>query len=240
MRPGCPSTARLIGPGRERARQNIVDVRRHDQTIDRQAHARRYVAGIDVAEIAGGNCEGEFARRRAERDRGGEIIDHLGHDPCPIDRIDAGEPGLFAKSMLAEHSLYDRLAIVEGALDRNGADIGGAAGRHHAALHVGNAPLREQDDEVDLPAIAKRLDSRAPGVAGSGNDDGAPLAARGKRVIHQPRQELHRQIFECERRAVEKLEQKRVDAELAERRHGRMAKIAIGLAGEPREICGCD
>jgi hypothetical protein len=96
--------------------------------------------------------------------------------------------------------------------------------------------LRKQHDEVDLPAIAKRLDSRTAGVSGSRHDDGAPLTARGKRVIHQPRQELHRQIFEGERRTVEEFQQKRVDAELAERRHGRMTKIAIGLAGKPREI----
>jgi hypothetical protein len=37
---------------------------------------------------------------------------------------------------MAKHPLHDRLAVIEGAVDRNGADIAGAAGRHHAALHV--------------------------------------------------------------------------------------------------------
>ena len=36
------------------------------------------------------------------------------------------------------------------------------------------------------------------------------LAALGQRVIHQPRQELHRQVLEGERRPVEQLEQEAV------------------------------
>ena len=143
---------------------------------------------------------------------------------------------MLAKTVMTEQALHDRLAIVEGTVDRNGADIGGAAGRDHAALHVGNSALRKQDDEVDLAAIAKGFDRRTAGIAGSGDDDGAPLAARGQRVIHEPREELHRQIFERECRTVEKFKHKRVDAELAERGHGGMAKIAIGFPGEPREI----
>src|SRR5262249_57262301 len=96
----------------------------------------------------------------------------------------------------------------------------------------------KQSNESDCATLAKRLDSRAAGIAGGRYHDGAPFAASGKRVIHETAEELHRQIFECQRRTVEKFEQKGVDAELAQRRHGRMAKIAIGLAGKPREIAG--
>ena len=143
------------------------------------------------------------------------------------------------KPWTTKQALHDRLAIVEGAVDRNGADIVGAVVVIMRRCTSEMRPVREQHDEVDLPAIAKRLDSRAAGVAGSSHDDGAPLAAPGKRVIHQPRKEAHRQSLKA---SVDdgKVQAERVDAELAERRHGRMTKIAIGLAGEAREIGGCN
>ena len=58
-----------------------------------------------------------------------------------------------------------RLAIVEGALDGERADIGGARRRHHAPLHIGDAAVRKQHDRVDLVAVAERLDGGAAGVA---------------------------------------------------------------------------
>src|SRR5262249_62152616 len=66
------------------------------------------------------------------------------------------------------------------------------------------------------------------------------MGARVNRETNQPRQYLHVHILEVERRTMEKFKQKRIDADLAQRRHGRMTKIAIGLAGKPGEIAGCN
>ena len=92
--------AQLVAPGRQRARQNVVDVGGDDQLLDRQSHALGRVAGEDVAEIAGRHGEDDRTRGRAERHRGGEIVDDLGDDPRPVDRIDCrrapaarGSPG---------------------------------------------------------------------------------------------------------------------------------------------------
>ena len=89
--------AQFVGAGRERPRQDVVDVGGDHQPVDRQAYALRHVAGIDVAEIAGRHGEGHFAVRRAERHRGGEVIDRLRHDPRPVDRVDAGQAHAVAK-----------------------------------------------------------------------------------------------------------------------------------------------
>ncbi len=97
-------------------------------------------------------------------------------------------------------------------------------------------PLREQHDEIDLTAIAERLDGGAAGIARGRHHDGPALAARGQHMIHQPRQKLHRQILEGERRPVEQFERKRIHAELRQRRDRGMAKIAVGLARHAGEI----
>ena len=108
--------------------------------------------------------------------------------------------------------------------------------RHHAPLHLGNAAVRKQHDEVDLTAIAERLDGGAAGIAGGRDHDGAALAARGQRMVHQPRQKLHRQVLEGERRPVKQFEHEGVHAELRQRRDRGMAKIAVGLARHAGEI----
>ena len=54
------------------------------------------------------------------------------------------------------------------------------------------------------------------------------LAARLQRMVHQPRQKLHGQVLEGQRRTVKQLQHEEIGAELDERRHGGMAKARIG------------
>ena len=96
--------------------------------------------------------------------------------------------------------------------------------------------MRKQHDDVDLAAVAERLDGGAAGIAGGGDHDGAALAARGERMVHQPRQKLHRQILERQRRPVKQFEHEGIHAELRQRRDRGMAKIAVGLARHAGEV----
>ena len=198
--------AHLVGAGLQRAHQDVVDVGGDHQPLDRQAHALRHIAGEDVAEIAGRHREGDLAMRRAERDRGGEVVDHLRDDARPVDRVDAGEPHAVAEGVMIEQALHDRLAVVERAFDRERMHVRLGRRRHHAPLHLGDAAVRIEHDDVDLVAAAERLDRGAAGVARGRDHDGRALAALRQRMIHQPREELHRQVLEGERRAVEQLE----------------------------------
>ena len=152
--------------------------------------------------------------RRAERDRGGEIIDRLRHDARPVDGIDAGEPHPVAEGVVIEHRLHQRLAVVEGAVDGDRVHVGVGRRGHHAPLHLGDAAVGEQHHHVDLGAAAEGLDRGAAGIAGCGDHDGGALAALDQHVVHQPGDELHRQVLEGERRPVEQLEHEQAGAEL--------------------------
>ena len=146
--------------------------------------------------------------RRPERHRGREIVDGLRHDARPVDRIDARQAHAVAEGVMIEHSLHQRLAIVEGAFDRDGVHITVRNGGHHALLHVGDASAREQHHHVDLPASLEGLRRSATRITGRGHDNGSALTALMQRVIHETRDQLHRQILEGEGRAVKELEHK--------------------------------
>ena len=197
---------------------------------------QRDIAGIDVAEIAGRHREGDLAMRRAERNRGGEIVDHLRDDARPVDRIDARESRLVAESVVVEHALHDRLAIIEGALDRQCVDIVVAGRRHHPPLHVGDAALRKQHEEIGAGAASERLDRGSAGIARRRDHDGGALPARGERMVHQAAKELHGQVLERERGPVKQLQYEIARPELHERRDRGMAEIAVGLARHAAEI----
>ena len=97
--------------------------------------------------------------------------------------------------------------------------------------------MREQHHHVDLGAAAERLDRGAAGVARGRHHDGGALAALLQHVVHQPRQQLHGQVLEGERRPVKQLEHEQAwTLSCDERRDGRMAEGAVGLARHAGEI----
>jgi hypothetical protein len=78
------STARTVMSLPERKRvQDVVAVRAHDELRDRQPHPPRRPGGQHVAEIAGRHAEGDIAVRRAERQRGGDVVGDLQRDAAP-------------------------------------------------------------------------------------------------------------------------------------------------------------
>ena len=138
--------------------------------------------------------------------------------------------------MVIEHRLHDRLAIVEGAFDRERMHVRRTRRRHHPPLHVGNAAVRKQHDQIDIVETRKRIDRGAAGIARGGDHDGGALRAFRQHMIHQPRDQLHRDVLERERRAVKKFEHELAGAGLPQRHHGGMAERRVGFIGHAAEI----
>ena len=67
------------------------------------------------------------------------------------------------------------------------------------------------------PEVAPRMSPRPP--------------RSRQRPVHRAAEELHGEILERQRRAVEQLQQKQIVVELAQRRAGGVAEAAIGVLG---------
>ena len=130
--------------------ENVVDVGRDDQSLDRKTHPRRYVPCKNITEISGGHAEGELALRSAKLERGGKVIDHLGHQPRPVNRIDRTDAVLRNHVLIGEDTLHHRLRIVEAALDCDIVDIGRTHRRHLAALDVAHPALGVKHENLDI------------------------------------------------------------------------------------------
>jgi hypothetical protein len=225
-----------VHAGAPRAVQDVVLVGGDRQPLRRQAHALGGIAREHVAEVAGRHREGHRPARAAERRRGDEIVGQLGDDAAPVDGVDGRQLHAVAEGQIVEHGLHQRLAVVEGAVDGDGVHVRLRRRRHHAPLHVGDAPLREQHDGIDALRAAERLDGRAAGVSGRRRHDGDACAAGGEDAVHQARQQLHGHVLEGQGRPVEQLEHPQAAIDLHERRHGGVAEAGVGLAGDRDQL----
>ena len=93
----------------------------------------------------------------------------------------------------------------------------------------GNSTIRST-----LSGPRERIDRSAAGIARGRHHDGGALRALGQDVVHQPRDQLHRDVLERQRRAVKQLKQELIRSDLVERNHGGMAERGIGLVGHAR------
>ena len=145
---------------------------------------------------------------------------------------------LVAEGEIVEQRLDDVLAVVERALDRDRVDVRLVDRRHLPALHVGDAAVREEDEDVGARAAAEGLDRRRAGVArGRAEDRRAPVAPL-QRAVHRAPEPLHGEILERERRPVEQFEQEQVVVDLDQRRGRGVAEAGIGVARQAGELVG--
>ena len=88
---------------------------------------------------------------------------------------------------MIEHRLHQRLAIVEMAFDRERMHVARRRRRHHPPLHVGNAAVRKQHDQIDRSRAREGVDGSAAGIARRRDHDRGARVALGQHMIHQPR-----------------------------------------------------
>ena len=163
------------------------------------------ITGEDIAEVARwhgkahGPCWSPNLQRRPE------VIDDLRDDPGPVDGIDGAQVHAVTEGQVVEQRLHRVLTIVKGALKGDGVHIRRGHRGHLSALYVGDAAVRIQDEDVDVVAVAARLDGGRACIARRRTGDADAFAARRQNVIKQRAQKLHCHVLEGEGRAVEEL-----------------------------------
>ena len=161
-----------VFPGAEEFIEHVVLVARENQPADRQAHAARDVAGIYVAEIAGGNREGDLLGigfRRGEVSL--EVVHDLRRDPRPVDRIHRANAVARLEGGVGVHLLHHVLAVVEHALHRKVVDVRVLQAVHLRALEGAHAALRREHEDIDVFLAAHRVFGRRTGIARGGAQD---------------------------------------------------------------------
>ena len=213
----------------EGAGEDVIGIGRHHDPLDGQTHLPGHETGEGVAKIARGHAVGDGPLGRAHGHGGGEVVDALGHDPGEVDRIDPGEVYGLPQALVLEGRLHDGLAVVEGALDGDAADIVLGRGGHEPALDFRDPALREERADPHMGPAAEGLHGGAAGVARRGAEDGLNPVLAGQDVIIEAGQQLHGHVLERQARPVEQLGQEGVGGKLDERHHGGVGEGGVGL-----------
>ena len=190
---------------RQRAVQDVVGIGGNDELLHRQAHLVGHVARKDVAEVSRGHAEAHFPLGRTQGHACGHVVDDLGHDARPVDRIHCHKPRAVQEALIGKAGLDHRLGIVEVAFNGDVKDVVGEHRGHLATLHFGDAVVGVQNENIEVVAVAAAFDGRRAGVARGGAHDHRAFTTLFQEVIQQSPQQLQRHVFKRQRRAVELL-----------------------------------
>ena len=230
----CPRPPVAVG---QELRHGAVGIVRQLDRANRQTHAACPQAGQHVAEVAGGNDE---RRRRTvgppQLEARRRVVDRLRQQAADVDAVGRGQLEPRAQLRIRESLFHQPLAIVEGALHRQRADVVAPAGellflaRRHQSLRVEHHHARPG------PPMEGGGD-RTPGITGGGHQD----RQRPGRIVwlarQAGRQEARAEVLERGRRPVEQLEhrQRRVAGRDAAQQRRKGEGLARRLAHPWRE-----
>ena len=189
----------------------------------------RDITCVDIAEIPGRHTEADFAIWRAESRRSGEIIDHLRHDAAPVDRVHRREVEPFAQVGAGEERFHEILTIVKAPVEGYGVAIVRIQRGHLSALKFRYLAVGIHEEHIDPLAFKEGNKRGAAGIARGCANDCQTLSLFRKYVVDEACEDLHGEILESERRAVEKFEEPVVRAKLHQRGHCRMGETGIGV-----------
>ena len=114
---GLCGWARPVVSGAEELIQHIILIGSHDKTINGKAHLASDVAGTDIAKVTGGNAKGNLLiGGLGDLEPAGNVVDHLGHQPCPVNGIDRANAVGGLKVSISRYRLDHILAIIENAI----------------------------------------------------------------------------------------------------------------------------
>jgi len=134
-----------------------------------------------------------------------------------------------AKLLVPEDILERCLGIVEGAVHRQGEDIGRTGACHLALLQRRGAAVRIKDEDGSAGLAKQAVDRRRAGVAGGGPKHVDGLVAQGALPGVEVAQQLQGKVLEGERRPMEQLQHEGLVIEPHKRRH--LGSVEACVAG---------
>src|SRR2546430_14649936 len=203
----------------EKLIEHVVLVAGEYQAPDGQAHAARDVAGMDVAEVAGGHRKRDllvivFRSRKVAL----EIVNDLRGHPGPVDRIHRADAGPRLEGAVGVDLLDEVLAFVEDALHREVVDVRILQRVHLRALERAHAPVRGQHYTRDAALAAQRVLRRRAGVAGRRTKNIQSQIVLLKNRFKEIAKQLYGDVLEGERRPVRQAEKMKARLERLQRR----------------------
>ena len=136
---------------------------------------------------------------------------------------------------MVEHVFEPRLAVVKRAVERQRVHVAFHRCGHLAALDLGHAAMRVEDKDIDRVQPAKGLNRGRAGVTRGCAHDGHTVATARERFLKHLANQLHREVFERQRRTMKQLKQEMPRSQLHQWRAGIVAKTCIGLCDEISE-----
>ena len=213
-------------------RQDVVLVRREDESVDRYAHLADGQPREDVPEVARRHHEGRWLGGLEGRV---DVVGHLREDARPVHGVDGAKLVAGLEGEVAEDRLQDALAVVEATVDREAVDVGVRYRRHLQFLQPGGLAVGVEHEDADVRATAHAVDRCAPGVAaGRAHDVQVPPGAP-EDVLEEPSENLQRHVLERQRGAVEELQQFEV-AEIDDRHDVGVVEGGEGVGDETVEV----
>ena len=188
--------------------EDVVFVGGDDEVRNRQPHAFGDVAGVDVAEVAGGYGVVHLrALRQVEREVRLDVVHALRQHARPVDGVDRADVVAALVGGVGIDGFYQILAVVKDAFDGDVVDVRVLQAVHLRLLEGTHAAMRREHEDVDARLAAHRVFGGGAGVAAGRAEDVQPLVAGFKDVFHRVAEELHGDVLEGERGAVGEFEQ---------------------------------
>ncbi len=223
--------------------EDVIGVGGQDELADRalRQHPLGDVAGKDIAEIAGRHREGQASVvfMAADMQAAVDVIDHLGQDPGPVDRVDRPEVQGCLELDVAEDLFDDGLAVVEGTMDGDVEDIAVHDRGHLFFLDRADPFIGMEDEDADPLLAADAVDGGAAGVARGRPEDIEDLAAPVQQILEEVAEKLQGDVLEGQGRTVEEFEDMQTAA-VHQGRHFFMVKGLVGAVDQSLQVADRD
>ena len=124
------------------------------------------MAGTNIAKVTGRNAKGNLLIGAfGDLEPAGNVVNHLGHQPCPVNGIDRANAIGGLKISISRYRLDHILAIIEYAIEGDVEDIRVIQSKHLCLLEGRHPAGWGEHKDANAVAPAHRILCRGPCIA---------------------------------------------------------------------------